>query len=63
MKKINYKILFETFLKKGGSYQISKVCGMYVMEKTNFCCSWVYHLGTNKKTAIKRMQEVFLKGI
>ena len=62
MKKINYKILFETFLKNKHPYSqhwIHKEGKQYIMEYVNFSSSWVYHLGTNKKNAINRMTEIF----
>ena len=62
MKKINYKFLFETFLKNKHPYfqhWIHKVGKQYIMEFVNFSNSWVYHLGTNKKNAINRMTEIF----
>ena len=62
MKKINYKILFETFLKNKHPYfqhRIHKVGKQYIMEFVNFSNSCVYHLGTNKKNAINRITEIF----
>lgn len=64
-KKINYKILFETFLKNKHPYNqhwICKVGGKYVMQYCNNYSSWIYVLGSNKKIAIVKMKKIFIKG-
>lgn len=65
MKKINYKNLFEKFLKneiKVYTWHIRKMDGVYRMFYDRPNAFFQYVLGTNKKEAIKEMRKIFKTG-